>query len=179
MDPYIGEIRMFAGTYAPEGWQMCDGTLLSISNYEALYALLGTQFGGNGTTTFGVPDFRGRIPVHQGTGPGLSPYVVGGTGGAEVVPLSLAQIPTHSHLVNVTNTPATVPTPGPAVNLAATVAPVVNYITTLSSPPVTHLLDTSTIGNSGAPGSPSHPNIMPGVVISFIIALVGIFPSRN
>ncbi len=179
MDPYVGEIRMFAGTYAPLGWQMCDGSLLPVPNYEALYTLLGTQFGGDGIRTFGVPDFRGRIPIHQGTGPGLSPYIIGRTGGVENVPLSLAQLPSHNHLVNVTTAAATTVTPGTTVNLAATTAPAENFLLTLPNPAQPKVLDGNTVEASGTPVAPPHPNIMPSVVVTFIIAWNGIYPTRN
>src|ERR1700712_5433026 len=99
MDNFLGEIRMFGGNFNPRGWQLCNGQLLAVSTNSALFSILGTQFGGNGTTTFGLPDLRGRVPVHQGSGPGLSPYVIGEATGTENVTLLSTQMPAHNHLV--------------------------------------------------------------------------------
>ncbi|MFY1113097.1 MAG: tail fiber protein, partial [Methanosarcinaceae archaeon] len=98
-EPFIGEIRMFAGNFAPRGWAFCDGQLLPISQNTALFSILGTTYGGDGRTTFGLPDLRGRVPVHAGSGPGLSTVRLGDTGGAETVTLSQAQMPSHNHTI--------------------------------------------------------------------------------
>src|SRR5271166_6516345 len=99
-EPFLGEIRMFGGNFAPSGWQMCNGQLLAISQYTALFSILGTTFGGNGTTNFALPDMRGRVPVHQGQGAGLSAYVPGEQTGSEHVTILQNQMPIHTHLVN-------------------------------------------------------------------------------
>src|ERR1700744_2453817 len=101
--PFIGEIRMFGFNFAPVGWHRCDGSLLPIAQYDALFALIGTTYGGDGQVTFGMPDFRSRVPVHQGQGTGLAPYVMGQLTGAENVTLTVQQIPSHSHAVSVSN----------------------------------------------------------------------------
>ncbi len=118
MDPYLGEIRMFAGNYAPQDWVLCNGALLSISQYQALYALLGTAWGGDGISTFGAPDLRGRLPVGQGTGQGLTPRRVAQTGGTETVTLNATMIPAHNHAFNATSGDATAIAPGPALMFA-------------------------------------------------------------
>src|SRR5436305_2548610 len=102
-DAYIGEIRMFAGNFAPRGWATCDGQILPIAQNTALFSLLGTQYGGNGQTTFALPDLRGRVPIHYGQGPGLSPYDIGEAAGTETITLTQNEIPAHSHTLNCVN----------------------------------------------------------------------------
>src|SRR5690349_9856118 len=116
-EPYIGAITIFAGNFAPSNWHFCDGTLLSIAENSALFALLGTTYGGDGVTTFALPDLRGRFPIHQGQGPGLSNYVIGETTGQSSVTLSTSQIPSHGHELYATGANAT--TNSPAGNLLA------------------------------------------------------------
>ena len=99
-EPFVGEIRMFAGNFAPQGWAFCDGQLLSVNQNDALFSLLGTIYGGDGRTTFGLPDLRGRLPMHAGTGPGLSPQRMGSMGGQENVTLTVNEMPAHSHSAN-------------------------------------------------------------------------------
>src|SRR4051812_1587744 len=101
-EPYIGEIMMFAGNFAPRGWALCDGSLLSISQNTALFSILGTTFGGNGQTTFGLPDLRGRLPMHPGQGPGRTGRTLGESGGAETVTLNTTQMPAHTHTASAT-----------------------------------------------------------------------------
>lgn len=113
--PFIGEIRMFAFGRTPVGWQACDGSLLPISQYDALFALIGTLYGGDGQTTFGVPDLRGRVPIHQGQGPGLSNYVIGQVAGTETVTVLPTQMPAHTHTLVATTAAATSVTPGTTV----------------------------------------------------------------
>src|SRR5215213_5859350 len=110
-DPYIGEIRMFAGNFAPRGWALCNGQLLSISQNTALFSLLGTMYGGNGQTTFALPDLRGRVPLHFGQGPGLSNYVEGEVGGTETVTLTTGEMPSHNHGANGNQAPGNSPSP--------------------------------------------------------------------
>ena len=163
--PYIGEIRIFAGNYAPQGWAFCDGSLLSISEFDTLFNLIGTTYGGDGQTTFALPDLRGRIPVHQGAG-----FVLGQSGGAEAVTLTTAQLPAHTHLPQAQSTPATSRAPGGNV-WAVTAA------TRYSPAPLASTLDAGAIQAAG--GGQPHDNLMPGLCVNFIISLFGIFPSQN
>lgn len=170
-EPYIGEIRMFAGNFAPRGWAFCDGQLLAVSQNDALFSLLGTIYGGDGRTTFGLPDLRGRIPIHAGQGPGLSERRLGSKGGAEKVTLTVNQLPSHSH--QPTATDDTNPTVEPAGRVTG--HPVKNIY---RAPPDNSLnFNTAAITNVG--GSRSHTNLMPFLCVHFIIALVGIYPSRH
>jgi microcystin-dependent protein len=171
--PYIGEIRMFGfGTRgAPNGWQACDGSLLPISQYDALFALIGTTYGGDGQTTFGVPDLRGRIPIHQGQGPGLSNYVIGQRAGQETVTLLATQMPVHTHSLPVSSSAATAAQPANGVLAAESSDPVFN-----PSPP--SLVDMSTAAAGLAGGNQPHENMMPTLTVQFAIATEGIFPSQ-
>jgi microcystin-dependent protein len=167
--PYLGEIRPFAGNFAIDGWALCDGSLLSISNNDALFNLIGTTYGGDGQTTFALPDLRGRFPVHQGNG-GASTYVMGQTGGSETVTLNTQQIPGHTHAA-VAN-PAAGTQPGPSGNVLAT-----SNGTALYSPrPPATAMAAAAIAPTG--GSQPHQNMQPFLTITFIIALQGIFPSQ-
>lgn len=182
MTPFIGEIRMFGGNFAPIDWQLCDGSLLSIATYNALYSLLGTTWGGNGTTTFAVPDLRGRVPVGQGQGAGLSPHTLGANGGAERVALLSQQLPPHTHPFFASTDNATATVPIPSVGFAkAAYATAGTYTPTIYAPYATatpvFTLDPDTISNEG--GNAQHTNLMPSTVINFIIATAGIFPSRS
>ncbi len=170
-EPFVGEIRMFAGNFAPRGWAYCDGQLLAVSQNDALFSLLGTIYGGDGRTTFGLPDMRGRIPLHQGTGPGLSARRLGAKGGAEKVTLTTNQLASHTHDWTANKAAATGTAPQGKV-LAEMVATELwvpeNQDASLAS---------STIADTG--GSRSHSNLMPTLCIHFIIALFGIYPSRQ
>ncbi len=170
-EPFVGEIRMFAGNFAPRGWAFCDGQLLAVSQNDALFSLLGTIYGGDGRTTFGLPDLRGRIPLHAGTGPGLSARRLGSKSGAENETLTTNQLASHTHDWNAGTAAAT--GGAPAGKITATTA----NITLYREVDQTVNLDANTIGNTG--GSGSHTNLMPTLCIHFIIALVGIYPSRN
>lgn len=175
--PYIGEIRMFAfGTRgAPQGWQACDGSLLAISEYDALFALIGTTYGGDGQTTFAVPDLRGRLPMHQGQGPGLSNYVIGQKSGTETVTLLSPQMPSHSHTLVVTSSDATAATPGATV-LPGNVSGDTFYINNVSGATALAMSPQST-GLAG--GSQPHENCMPTLTVQFAMAVFGIFPSQG
>lgn len=170
-EPFVGEIRMFAGNFAPRGWAFCEGQLLAVSQNDALFSLLGTIYGGDGRTTFGLPDMRGRIPLHQGTGPGLSPRRLGSKSGSERETLTTNQLASHTHDWNANTADADQSAPQGRV-LAKAVAirfwEPAGQDASLASP---------TIANTG--GSQSHNNLMPTLCINFIIALVGIYPSRN
>ena len=170
-EPFVGEIRMFAGNFAPRGWAFCDGQLLAVSQNDALFSLLGTIYGGDGRTTFGLPDLRGRVPLHQGTGPGLSPRRLGSKGGAENVTLTTNQLASHTHDFNVNTAVATTAAPQGKVLaqvVGGSIYQVENQNTDLAS---------NSIANTG--GSQSHTNLMPTLCVHFIIALVGIYPSRQ
>ena len=179
--PYLGQITMFGGNFAPRGWALCQGQLLPISQYAALFSILGTSFGGNGTTNFGLPDLRGRVPVHPGTGAGLSTYVMGEMTGQEHITLSSSNMPEHNHLVNaVTGGGSSQTTPQNTLPAAVTVShPVPEFPTTnvYSSATGNTTMNPTMIGEAG--GSTPHTLIQPVLAINFIISLVGIFPSRN
>ena len=170
-EPYVGEIRMFAGNFAPRGWAFCDGQLLAVSQNDALFSLLGTIYGGDGRTTFGLPDLRGRIPIHAGEGPGLSPRRLGAKAGAEDVTLTVNQMPSHTHPLQASTDPGTLPNPNGAVLSTS------NVIELYSGDPADSSLNSSSVTNIG--GSRSHTNLMPFLCIHFIVALVGIYPSRH
>ena len=173
--PYIGEIRMFGfGTRgAPIGWQTCDGSLLAISQYDALFALIGTTYGGDGQTTFAVPDLRGRLPIHQGQGPGLSNYVIGLRAGTESVTVLPTQMPAHTHTLVATAAAASSLTPGNTL-LPGAVSGDTFYATDITGATV---LGMSTQSTSLAGGSQPHENCMPTLTVQYCIALQGIFPS--
>jgi len=172
-EPFVGEIRMFAGNFAPRGWAFCDGQLLAVSQNDALFSLLGTIYGGDGRTTFGLPDMRGRIPIHAGSGPGLSPRRLGAKGGAEHVTLTVNQIPSHTHPFVATSNTATSPNPANTNTIARSTT----FDAYIGNEPPSTALKTESITNVG--GSRSHDNLQPFVCIHFIIALVGIYPSRH
>ena len=170
-EPFVGEIRMFAGNFAPRGWAFCDGQLLAVSQNDALFSLLGTIYGGDGRTTFGLPDMRGRIPIHAGQGPGLSSRRLGAKSGAENVTLTTNQMPSHSHDFNVTTKPAS--SDSPAGHMLADMTPAALY--TDKAP--ARVVATSAIANTG--GAQHHSNLQPFLCVNFIIALFGIYPSRQ
>jgi len=178
-EPFLGEIRMVGFNFEPVGWALCNGQLLSISQYSALFALLGTNFGGNGTTNFALPNLQSRVPVHQGQGPGLSSYVMGQTGGTETVALTQAEMPAHNHTVGVSNLPGSVTDPTNNMlaqcNTGTSRAP--NLVPTYVPPPATGTLAPTAVSMAG--GNIPHENLQPYLTVNFIIALVGIFPSRN
>jgi microcystin-dependent protein len=167
--PYVGEIRMFGGNFAIAGWAFCDGSLLPISENETLFNLIGTTYGGDGQTTFGLPDLRGRVPVHQGQGPGLSSYVLAQTGGVETVTLTTNQIPVHSHTPNASNTGGS---DTPANNYWGNSTTGKPYA---AAPPAVQM-NTGTIGLTG--GNQPHDNMIPFLCVTYIISLFGIFPTQ-
>jgi microcystin-dependent protein len=158
---------MFAGNFAPAGWMFCEGQLLPISQNETLFQLIGTTYGGDGESTFALPDLRGRIPIHQGNG-----FILAETGGAEEITLTVQQIPAHSHPKLATIDAASGATPGPSVVLARALAPTITPYGS-DNPPTN--LSPSMIGPVG--GSQPHTNFQPYLCINFIISLLGIFPS--
>jgi microcystin-dependent protein len=174
-EPYIGTIMMFGGNFAISGYQMCNGQLLAIQTNTALFSIVGTSFGGNGVQTFGLPDFRGRVPIHQGTGPSLSPYVLGQSGGTESVVLNQSQMPAHSHLVSAVGTAASANslTPQNAVPVATAGKPEIYSTTVTTLVTMNPAMIKSTGGNS------PFPVLQPFLTVTFLIALVGLYPSRN
>lgn len=166
-EPFLAEVRIFPYNFAPRGWAFCDGQLLPINQNQALFALLGTNYGGNGQTTFALPNLQGRTPIGPGQGPGLSDYQVGETGGVESVTLTPQELPSHTHTLQAVAGNATTGAPGPAVGLATAGSPV--YA------PAQNLVAMTPIGSGGQP----HPNRQPYLVLHFCIAMQGIFPSRN
>lgn len=172
-EPFIAEIKMFAGNFPPRGWAFCDGQLLSISQNSALFSLVGTIYGGNGTTTFALPDLRGRVPMHWGQGPGRTPRQIGETGGTETVTLTGSQIPAHTHQVAPAAATGEGQTAQPGGNVpAAGEEPTKPYAPTSDT-----ALAPSTSTSFG--GNQPHENLPPFQCVSFVIALVGIYPSRN
>lgn len=171
-EPFIGEIALFAGNFAPMGWAFCDGSLISIPQNAALYSLLGTTYGGDGRTTFALPDLRGRAPISFGQGPGLSNYPLGQKGGSESTTLTLAQMPAHSHTLNASNLPADKAVPTDNVLAAEPTGSSAVY----HAVPANTALNAAAIGPAGS-GAPID-NRQPYLVINYIIALQGIYPSR-
>jgi microcystin-dependent protein len=175
--PYVGEIRMFAGNFAPAGWMFCDGRLIPISDNETLFNLIGTTYGGDGQETFALPDLRGQVPVHSGTGGGQT-LTLGETGGVESVLLTVNQIPNHTHPLSASANPAdaNIATAG---SLLASLGPAGTQ-----SPPIYRAYDgtaqvTMNAAITPAGGSQPHDNFQPTLAVSYIISLFGIFPSQN
>ena len=183
-EPFLGQIELFSFGFAPRGWALCAGQIMAIAQNQALFALLGTTYGGNGVTTFALPDLRGRVPMGQGNGSGLTPRVIGEFVGEEAHTLTIAETPTHTHTLQAISNPTltnNVDTPGPTVVLAQTTGAdkdnnplTVNIYAPDAAP--SQALASAAIGTVG--GQP-HPNLMPYLAVNVCIALQGIFPSRN
>jgi microcystin-dependent protein len=165
--PFIGEIRMFGGNFAPAGWAFCNGALIPISENDALFNLIGTTYGGDGQTTFALPDLQSRVPIHVGPG-----FAQGQTGGTETVTLTVNQIPSHSHVPTCNSAPGT--QVGPGNGLWASTSPSLNQYST-NAP--TLIMDPAAIGQTG--GSQPHDNMVPFLAVNFILSLFGIFPSQT
>lgn len=190
----LGEITLFAGNFAPQGWALCHGQLLAISSNNALFSLLGTVYGGDGRTTFGLPDLRGRVPVHPGSGAGLPPVSQGEKFGAETVNLTTATMPSHSHAVTeqpqlvveastddgnqalpaATHRPASAKLQGPGIAVSLYSSNTAD--TTLGGLEVSGAMSAQ---NAGQSTPQPHNNIQPSLALNYIIALVGVFPSRS
>jgi len=168
--PYVGEIRMFAGNFAPAGWMLCQGQTLAISEYEVLFNLIGTTYGGNGLTNFNLPDLRSRVPIHMGTGAGNT-YALAATGGVEQVTLTAQHLPSHTHpyLASVSAGNAN----SPQNNLAANSTVVTAYYDSSAKT----AMAANSIGNSG--GDQPHDNRQPYLSINFILSLFGVYPSQT
>lgn len=199
MDPFLAQIIMFGGNFAPRGWAFCDGQLLPIASNSALFSLLGTTYGGDGRTTFALPDLRGRTPIHPGTGPGLSTYVLGQRGGEERVTLNQLQIPSHTHFTSASSTAQS--TLMLSSKASSSAAPVTSgSLGKVSAPPkssnnaqiyndeqpdVAQHIDSvqtevgTTVNVQSTGGSQAHNNMQPFNTVNYIIAMVGAFPSRS
>jgi microcystin-dependent protein len=180
--PYVGQITMFAGNFAISGWAFCNGQTMSISQNTALFSLLGTTYGGDGVSTFMLPNLQSRVAVGQGNGQGLSPYVLGQAAGTEGIALSVQQMPSHTHgffasttlAVSGGQAPSSAVVPGKPTPANSHLY-AVNDGTT--PPPVAHTLTAGSCGQSGA--NQQHSNLMPSLCVTYIIALVGLYPSRS
>ncbi|WP_452597750.1 phage tail protein [Pontimicrobium sp. MEBiC01747] len=173
MDPFLGEIIMFGGNFAPRGWALCDGQLLPISQYSALFSILGTTYGGDGRTTFALPDLRGRSPIHAGHGPGLSTMKLGQRGGTETKTLNITELPSHNHLaaMSVSKAAADDDTPSTGVSIGASEI----FVAGGANQPLAN--GSVAVGNAGGQQPFNIRN--PFEVVNYIIALQGVFPSRN
>jgi microcystin-dependent protein len=174
-EPFLAEIVMFGANFAPRGWAYCEGQLLPINQNSALFSLLGTIYGGDGRTTFALPDLRGRVPIQPGNGPGLSSYTLGERGGAERVTLTIAEMPSHNHSVTLHGERGASTSTNPAGNLLANGN---SYAAHNSANPEPAMASQS-ITQANIGGGQSHYNIQPFLCVNFIIALQGTFPSRN
>ena len=172
--PFIGQIQPFGFNFAPLGWALCNGQLMSIQQNTALFALLGTSYGGNGTTTFALPDLRGRAPYAQGQGPGLPNYTIGQVFGATATTLTVGQMPTHTHQLTASSSTDTRNSPAGA--LFATFAAGVGVYTPAGAPADTPMA-ANAIGTAG--GSQPVPTQSPALSMNWCVAMQGIFPSRN
>lgn len=170
-EPYVGEIRMFAGNFAPAGWAFCDGQTMPISENEVLFQLIGTTYGGDGEETFDLPNLQSRVPIHMGTGPDGTTYQIGEMAGVEQVTLSTQQIPNHTHVPMASSDAATTQTPNDQV--LATSAAQIYY----NAPDAPGNMAAQAIGPAG--GSQPHENCQPFLCINFIISLFGVFPSQT
>lgn len=164
-EPFLSEIRIVSFSFAPRGWALCNGQLLPINQNQALFSLLGTTFGGDGRVNFALPDFQGRVPIHVGAG-----FTLGERGGEQAHTLSIAELPTHQHVVNVSNATATSSDPAGQI-LGRAAADVYGAGTNLGA------MSASSVANTG--GSQAHLNMQPFLTLNFVIALQGIFPSPN
>lgn len=174
-DPFVGEIRMFAGNFAPTGWATCDGQLLPISQNTALFSLLGTYYGGDGKTTFALPDLQDSVPIHHGQGVGLSQRFLGERSGTPFVTLLESEMPVHSHSINASNQQGDVQQPTATTSLARP-SGALPFVAGSPAPPAVPMAFQSL---SPAGGSLPHNNMMPYLTVTFIIAMQGIFPPRN
>ena len=179
MDPYLGEIRMFAGNYAPQDWAFCDGNLLKVAEYEALYALIGNIYGGTAPNTFALPDLRSRLPIGMGAGTGLTARVIGQKVGAETETLVLNELPAHNHSFNVGTQDATSPVLSSVNSLAHPVDGSLCYVPNPVSGGATltqEVLASASITSVG--GGQQHSNVMLSYPVNYIIALVGLYPTQ-
>ena len=172
-EPFLAEIRIFAGNFAPRSWAFCDGQLLQVAQNTALFSLVGTTYGGDGRTTFGLPNLQERAPMHPGWGPGLTPRTLGQKGGKSSVTLTEAQIPSHNHILQGSADPADSADPANAVPGSS--APLKDQQYTNQTQPAA--MHRSALGKTG--GSQAHNNLPPFLMVNFIIALAGLYPSMS
>lgn len=171
-EPFLAEVRIFAGNFAPRGWAFCNGQIIPLSQNTALFSLLGTTYGGNGQTTFGLPNLQGRAPMHPGDGPGLTQRWLGEMGGSSTETLTSAELPSHTHTMKYNKTVAG-DSNSPAGKLfAKSVVPIASVFS--ASPP-----DTAIGSSTAAGGSQPHNNMQPFLGVNYIIAMQGIYPPRN
>ena len=170
MSAYVGELRLVGFSFAPQGWQNCDGSILSIAENETLFTLIGTTYGGDGQSTFALPDLRGRAPIHMGSGSGLSPQVIGSKGGVESVTITMNQYPAHTHSLLASSNA------GSSNNATGAVLGNGQPIYSSAAPSV--LLNAVVEGNGGG-GNQPHDNLQPFLTLNWIISLFGIFPSQT
>jgi microcystin-dependent protein len=173
-DQFLGEITMGGYLFAPRGWALCNGQLLAIAQNTALFSLLGTSYGGDGRTTFGLPNLQGRAPMHRGQGPGLTPRQVGETSGSETVTLLLSEMAAHNHLIGASIGSADLSAPGPTRIIAKSGGGFAFQSNTTQN-----VVAMSAQALATAGGSQPHNNMQPYLVVNFCIALTGIFPARN
>jgi microcystin-dependent protein len=176
-DAFIAEIRMVGFNFPPRNWAQCDGQILPIAQNTALFSLLGTTYGGNGTTNFNLPDFRGRIPISQGQGPGLSPYDLGQTGGAENHVLTTAEMPAHNHGGTLLANSAVGTAATPTGLVPATPAGVNVRFAKMYSSAATNATNNTAVSTAGS--GQAHPNVMPYLSVLFVICQFGVFPPRS
>lgn len=172
-EPFLGEIRMFGGNFAPRGWAFCDGQILPINQNQALFSILGTTYGGDGRTTFGLPDLRGRVPIHQGTGPGLSQKRIGQRSGTETNILSVENLPSHSHTINAVLEDGN--QSSPTGNLPAGTKLLDQEYSDAAAANTT--MNATMVNSTG--NNQEVNNMQPYLTVTYIIALQGVFPSRN
>jgi len=172
MNPYIGEIRIFGGNFAPKGWALCNGQLLSISSNTALFSILGTTYGGDGVRNFALPNLQSRVPIHWGHGSGLSQYIPGQSAGVENVTLMQQQMPQHNHNMGTLSAPGTASRPNTQLLAQPTAGNAYG-----PAPSDGSTLNQAAISSAG--GNQPHANLQPYLVMNFIIALQGIFPPRS
>lgn len=172
MDPFVAEIRIFPFNFAPKGWAWCDGQLLPISQNTALFSLLGTTYGGNGQSTFALPDLQGRAPMHPGQGPGLSLHDLGETGGSDTVTLLESEIPAHSHAMSASNSDGIEQSP-----IAQLAAVGTGGVVTFGTPGALVAMSPNVLAPAG--GDFPHNNLMPYLTLYFNIALQGVYPPRT
>lgn len=173
--PYVGEIRLFGFGRTPVGWLACSGQLLSIAEYEVLFTLIGTTYGGDGQVTFALPDLRGRAPIHQGQGPGLSSYVIGQASGSESVTLIQSQMPAHGHTLLATPLTATANTPAPTLELGGVNGDFLYVTDTSGSTAIA--MNPAALTSSG--NNQAHDNTMPTLTVQYCIAWAGVYPSQG
>ena len=175
MDPFVAEIRIFPFNFAPKGWAFCDGQLLPLSQNTALFSLLGTTYGGDGKSTFALPDMQGNAPMHPGQGPGLSLHDLGETGGSETVSLLESEIPSHSHGMLAANLPADQAAPTPSRSMARSI----NAFAYVAGSPAPAFVAMSGSTLAPAGGDQPHNNMQPYLTLNFCIALQGVYPPRT